>query len=54
MYRYSGWVKVSQYQTANVEVKASSDHQAFLILEAQYGKGNVLNWSRIYEDDSSW
>ena len=49
MYRYTVWVRLNQYQTANVIVSADNDWQAKLIAEAQYGSGMVLNYSRISE-----
>jgi hypothetical protein len=49
MYRYTVWVRLNQYQTANVVVSADNDWQAKLIAEAQYGQGTVLNYSRISE-----
>jgi hypothetical protein len=49
MYRYTVWIRLNPYQTANVTVNADNDLQAKLIAEAQYGSGNVLNYSRIYE-----
>jgi len=47
MYRYTVWVRLNQYQTANVVVSADNDWQAKMIAEAQYGSGMVLNYSRI-------
>jgi hypothetical protein len=49
MYRYTVWVRLNQYQTANVVVNADNDWQAKMIAEAQYGPGMVLNYSRISE-----
>lgn len=49
MYTYNVWVRINQYQTAHVRVQASTDHEAKMIAEAQYGHGNVLNWTRIDE-----
>ena len=47
MYTYTVWVRLNAYQTANVRVNADNDLQAKMIAEAQYGAGNVLNYSRI-------
>jgi hypothetical protein len=47
MYRYTIWVRLNQYQTANVIVNADNDWQAKMIAESQYGSGNVLNYSKI-------
>jgi hypothetical protein len=49
MYRFNVWVRLNPYQTANVIVNADNDYEAKLIAEAQYGSGNVLNYTRIYE-----
>jgi hypothetical protein len=45
MKRYIVWVRVSASQTANVLVYAENDWSAKLIAEAQFGVGNVLNWT---------
>ena len=47
MYKYTVWIRLNQYQTANVVVNADNDWQAKMIAESQYGSGNVLNYSRI-------
>jgi hypothetical protein len=47
MYRYQVWVRINAYQTANTIVYASDDFQAKMLAEAQYGQGNVLNYTRI-------
>lgn len=47
MYQYTVWVRINQTQTANTVVWASNDSEARMIAEAQYGQGNVLNYSRI-------
>jgi hypothetical protein len=47
MYTYEVWIRLNPYQTAHVRVQASDDYQAKMIAEAQYGQGNVLNWTRI-------
>jgi hypothetical protein len=49
MYRYTVWVRINDYQTINTIVFADHDYQAKMIAESQYGYGNVLNYSRIYE-----
>ena len=46
MYKYAIWVRINQYQTVNTFVYAENDYQAKLIAEAQYGVGNVLNYTR--------
>lgn len=47
MYTYEVWVKIGNYQTVHVRINANDDYQAKMIAEAQYGQGNVLNWTRI-------
>jgi hypothetical protein len=45
MNTYLVWVRLNAYQTANVRIQADNDYQAKLIAEAQYGQGNVLNYT---------
>jgi hypothetical protein len=47
MYKYQVWVRINQYQTVNAIVYADHDYQAKMMAEAQYGQGNVLNYTRI-------
>lgn len=47
MKRYLLWVRLSTYQTANTYVYASNDIEAKLLGEAQFGKGNVLNYTAV-------
>jgi hypothetical protein len=47
MYKYQLWVRINQTQTANTVVWADNDYSAKQLGEAQYGHGNVLNYSRI-------
>jgi hypothetical protein len=47
MYQYQLWVRINQTQTANTVVWAENDYAAKQLGEAQYGAGNVLNYSRI-------
>lgn len=49
MYRYTVWIRLNPYQTTQVQVQANSDYDAKMIAEAQYGQGNVLNYTRIYD-----
>jgi hypothetical protein len=46
MYKYEVLIRVNQYQTANTIVWANDDGQAKLIAEAQFGVGNILNYTR--------
>lgn len=46
MYRYNIWVRLNQYQTANVVINADNDLQAKMIAEGMYGHGTVLNYMR--------
>ena len=47
MYKYTVWIRLNQYQTANVVVNANNDWECKMIAESQYGSGTVLNYSRI-------
>jgi hypothetical protein len=49
MYKYAIWVRTSPLTTANTVLWADNDFDAKALAEAQYGRGNVLNYSRIYE-----
>ena len=49
MNAYKVWVKLNNYQTTEVIIHASNDYQAKMIAEAQYGLGNVLNYTIINE-----
>jgi len=46
MYRYQLWVRINNLQTIHTYVYADYDYQAKQIGEAQYGSGNVLNYTR--------
>lgn len=50
MHKYLVWIRLNPYQTANVIVYADNDYLAKQIAEAQYGVGNVLNYTRVNED----
>jgi hypothetical protein len=47
MYTYAVWVRLNQYQTANVQVQANNDWEAKLVAESMYGQGTVLNYTRV-------
>ena len=47
MKRYQLWVHISTTQTANTIVFAENAWEAKLLGEAQYGVGNVLNYTEI-------
>lgn len=47
MYTYEVWIRINAYQTVHVRIQANNDYEAKLIAEAQYGVGNVLNYTRI-------
>ena len=46
MTRYRLWVRINPYQTAHTLIYASSDYEAKMLGEAQYGVGNVLGYWR--------
>ena len=47
MYKYKLWVKINDFQTAETIVYANNDFEAKMLGEAQYGQGNVLNYTRL-------
>ena len=47
MTRWQLWVRVGQTQTAHTIVYASNAIDAKLLGEAQYGQGNVLNYTEL-------
>lgn len=47
MYKYKLWVRINSYQTAETLIWANNDHDAKMLGEAQYGAGNVLNYTRL-------
>jgi hypothetical protein len=49
MYKYKLWVRINDYQTTETIIYANSDYDAKLLGEAQYGQGNILNYTRIDE-----
>ena len=46
MYKYKLWVRINELQTVNTIVYAENDLAAKMLGEAQYGVGNVLNYTR--------
>lgn len=49
MYKYSIWARINAFQTVNTFVWANNDYEAKMIAEAQFGVGNVLNYSQVSE-----
>jgi hypothetical protein len=47
MNRYKLWIRVSLTQTAHTIVFADNAYEAKLLGEAQYGVGNVLNYTEM-------
>lgn len=47
MKRWQLWVRVSPSQTVHTIVFASNAYEAMLLGEAQYGYGNVLNYTEM-------
>jgi hypothetical protein len=47
MYRYKLWIRIDSLSTADAYIYADNDAQAKMIAEAQYGVGNVLNYTRV-------
>ena len=50
MYKFNVWIRLNPYQTTNVIIYASNGYEAKMLAEAQYGSGNVLNYTQINED----
>jgi hypothetical protein len=50
MQKYSVWVRINRDVTTFTFVWASSGYEARRIAEAQYGAGNVIDWSLVSED----
>jgi hypothetical protein len=46
MFKYLIWARINAYQTVNTVVWADNDFAAKQIAEAQFGIGNVLNYTR--------
>lgn len=49
MMRYQLWVRLSATQTTHTIVFANNALEAKLLGEAQFGKGNVLNYTEVLE-----
>ena len=47
MKQYRLWVRINQTQTANTIVYADNAYMAKQLGEAQYGIGNVLNYTEV-------
>ena len=47
MKTYEVWVRLSPYQTTVIRITARSDYDAKMIAEAQFGVGNVLNYTEV-------
>ena len=47
MYKYWIWVRINSTQTVQTYIWADNDGVAKMIAEAQYGVGNLLNYSQV-------
>lgn len=47
MLKFQLWVRINPYQTVHTVVWASSGLEAKMLGEAQYGVGNVLDYTQI-------
>jgi len=47
MYKFRLWVRLNQLQTTHVVIQADNALYARQLGEAQYGVGNVLNYTQI-------
>lgn len=49
MKRYELLVRVASSITSRTMIYASSAYEAKMLGEAQYGQGNILNWTELPE-----
>jgi len=49
MKQYRLWVRINKYQTAHTVIFAEHAYIAKQLGEAQYGVGNVLNYTEVSE-----
>lgn len=57
VYEYELWIKINEYQTAHTRIWANDDYSARMLGEAQYGQGNVLNYTRLPDrpqENTNW
>ena len=54
MKQYRLWVRINQTQTANTIVFADNAYMAKQLGEAQYGVGNVLNYTEVCQLIGGW
>jgi hypothetical protein len=47
MYQYKLWIRLNELQTTHTMVWADNDFAAKMLGEAQYGSGNVINYTRV-------
>jgi hypothetical protein len=47
MYQYKLWIRLNELQTTFTMVWADNDFAAKMLGEAQYGSGNVINYTRV-------
>jgi len=47
MATFNVWVRLNPYQTTHVIIHADNGLTAKMIAEAQYGQGNVLNYTEV-------
>jgi hypothetical protein len=47
MQTFELWVRLSPYQTTVIRIQARTAYDAKLIGEAQFGAGNVLNYTQV-------
>lgn len=57
MHLYELWVRINDYQTTHTRIWAPDDYAAKQLGEAQFGQGNVLNYTRLpdqNQENSNW
>jgi hypothetical protein len=47
--RYMLWIRLNPTQTVNTYVYARNDREAHQLGEAQFGQGNVLNFTEVLD-----
>ena len=49
MLTFDCWVRLNQYQTANIRIQANTGWEAKMLAENMYGHGSVLNYTQVNE-----
>jgi hypothetical protein len=49
MYTFDVWFKINQFRTAQTRIQATDWDSARLIAESQFGSGNIINITMVYD-----